>query len=93
MAVFADAVERRDPRMRNVYFDVATNVTAETTPEEAALIAKRIRQVGVRRVLYGSDLNPPGGSVAAGWQIFRTRLPLTPAEVRTIAGNRLRFVR
>ena len=67
MAVFAEAAERGDPRLRNLYFDVATNVTAQTTAEEAALIAKRIRQVGVQHVLYGSDLMPPGGSVAAGW--------------------------
>lgn len=93
LAVFADAAERGDPRLRNVYFDVATNVTENTTAEEAALIARRIRQLGPRRVVYGSDLSPPGGSIAAGWEIFRTRLPLTPAEVRTIAGNRMRFAR
>ncbi|HKO55683.1 MAG TPA: amidohydrolase family protein [Thermoanaerobaculia bacterium] len=93
LAVFAEAAARRDPRLRNVYFDVATNVTAETTAEEGALIAKRIRQLGAERVVYGSDLSPPGGSIAAGWEIFRTHVPLTPAEVRTIAGNRLRFAR
>lgn len=93
MAVFAAAAERHDPRMRNLYFDVATNVTAETSPDEAALIARRIRQVGPRRVLYGSDLSPPGGSIRAGWDIFRTRLPLTPAEIATIAGNLTRFAR
>lgn len=93
LAVFAEAAERGDPRLRNLYFDVATNVTAGTTPEEGALIAKRIRQLGAGRVVYGSDLSPPGGSIAAGWEIFRTRVPLTPAEIRTIAGNRLRFAR
>ena len=93
MAVFGAAAERDDPRMRNVYFDVATNVTAETTPEEAALVAKRIRQVGPRRVLYGSDLSPPGGSVRSGWETFRDRMPLTAEEKRTIAGNVTRFAR
>jgi hypothetical protein len=44
-------------------------------------------------VLYGSDLGPPGGSVRAGWEIFRDRTPLTPAELRTIAGNVTRFAR
>src|SRR3954468_7036943 len=80
MAVFGAAAERRDPRMRNIYFDVATNVTAETTPEEGAVVAMRIRQVGSQRVLYGSDLSPPGGSIRSGWEIFRTRTPLTAAE-------------
>ena len=93
MAVFAAAAERDDPRMRNVYFDVATIVTPETTAEAGALVAKRIRQLGSRRVVYGSDLSPPGGSIRSGWEIFRARTPLTPDELRTIAGNVLRFAR
>jgi predicted TIM-barrel fold metal-dependent hydrolase len=93
MAVFGDAAERRDPRMRNLYFDVATIVAAETTPDEAALVAKRARQVGTSHVLYGSDLSPPGGSIRAGWEIFRSKVPLTDAEFRTIAGNLTRFAR
>src|SRR4051812_27782802 len=93
MAVFGAAAERKDPRMRNLYFDVATIVAVETTPDEAALVARRVRQVGASRVLYGSDLSPPGGSVRAGWEIFRQRVPLSDAEFRTIAGNLTRFAR
>jgi predicted TIM-barrel fold metal-dependent hydrolase len=93
MAVFGAAAERRDPRMANLYFDVASNVTDEITPAEAALAVQRIRQVGLGRVLYGSDLTPPGGSIRRGWEIFRTRLPLTAAELQQIANNRTRFAR
>ena len=93
MAAFAAAAERKDGRMGNVYFDVATNVTDEITPADAALVARRIRQVGPARVLYGSDLSPPGGSVRRGWEIFRSRIPLTPAELRQVASNRTRFAR
>ena len=93
MAVFAAAAERNDPRMRNLYFDVAANVTGEATPADAALVAQRIRQVGPSRVLYGSDLTPPGGSIREGWEIFRTKLPLTAAELQQIATNRTRFAR
>jgi predicted TIM-barrel fold metal-dependent hydrolase len=93
MAVFAAAAGRKDPLMRNLYFDVATNVAEETTPAEAALVAQRIRQVGTSRVLYGSDLSPPGGSVAAGWEIFRSKVPLTDRELQHIASNRARFIR
>jgi hypothetical protein len=47
----------------------------------------------MQRVLYGSDLSPPGGSIGKGWEIFRTTLPLTAAELQQIANNRTRFVR
>ncbi|GAB2838462.1 hypothetical protein GCM10027277_01680 [Pseudoduganella ginsengisoli] len=93
MAVFAAAAQRSDPSMRNLYFDVATNVAEDSTPADGQLVAQRIRQVGVGRVLYGSDLSPPGGSIRQGWELFRSKVPLTEAELRHIAGNRLRFVR
>lgn len=93
MAVFAAAAERKDGRMRNLFFDVSTNVTEECTPAEAALVAQRIRQLGTGRALYGSDLSPPGGSIRRGWEVFRTMVPLTTLELQQIAGNRTRFVR
>ena len=89
MAVFGAAARAKHASMRNLYIDVATNVTPETTTEEASLIVKRIRDVGASRILYGSDLSPPGGSIAKGWELFRTKLPLTEAELRTIAANEL----
>ena len=91
MAVFAAAAERKDPLMRNIYFDVATNVTEDTTPTEAKLVAQRIKQVGISKVLYGSDLSPPGGSIRSGWEIFRAKVQLTPQELQQIANNRTRF--
>ena len=93
MAVFATAVERRDPRMNNVYFDVSSNVTGDITPADATLVAQRIRQVGLERVLYGSDLSAPGGSIGKAWELFRTKLPLTEEEVQRIANNRTRFAK
>ena len=93
MAEFGAAAERGDPRMRNVYFDVASNVAEETTPQEAALVARRLRQVGVQHVLYGSDLGVPGGTIRGGWELFRTRTPLTADELHTIANNVRPFAR
>jgi predicted TIM-barrel fold metal-dependent hydrolase len=93
MAVFGAAVERKDPRMAHLYFDVSSNVTEEITPADAALVAQRIREVGPKRILYGSDLSPPGGSIGRGWEIFRTKIPLTAAELQQIANNRTRFAR
>lgn len=93
MAVFAAAAERNDPRMANVYFDVSSNITEEITAADAALVVQRIRQLGPRRMLYGSDLTAPGGSIRKGWEIFRTKLPLTEAELQQIMNNRTRFAR
>jgi predicted TIM-barrel fold metal-dependent hydrolase len=93
MAVFGAAAERKDPRMAHLYFDVASNVTDEITPSDAALVARRIRQVGPAHVLYGSDLSAPGGSMRGEWEIFRARVPLTTAEWQQIANNRTRFAR
>ena len=93
MAVFAAAAERNDPRMANLYIDVSANVTEDMTPADAALVAQRIRQVGPGRVLYGSDLSPPGGSIRRGWEIFQSKIPLAPAELQQVANNRIRFVR
>ena len=49
------------------------------TAEDAATAARISRQVGPGSVLYGSDLSPPGGGSAQGWEIFRARVPLTAA--------------
>ncbi len=93
MGEFAGAAERRDPRLARVYFDVATNVTADITPADGARVAARIRQVGPKHIVYGSDLSPPGGSIRSGWDIFRDKVPLRPSEFKAIAGNRLKFIR
>jgi predicted TIM-barrel fold metal-dependent hydrolase len=93
MAVFAAAAERQDPRMANLYVDVSANITDEITPAEAALVAQRIRQLGPRRVLYGSDLSVPGGTIRRGWEIFRTKIRLEAAELQQIMNNQTRFVR
>jgi predicted TIM-barrel fold metal-dependent hydrolase len=93
MAVLADAVEHHDPRTRNLWFDVATVVNREITPPTAALVVKRIRQVGVDRVLYGSDA-AAGTNLRPreGWTAFR-RIPLTEADFEKIAGNLAPYMR
>jgi predicted TIM-barrel fold metal-dependent hydrolase len=93
MVAFSDAAALNDPRMRNVYFDVSGIFVEETTPDQAMRAARRIREVGMSRILYGSDLTPPGGSIRRGWEIFRSEVPLTDEEFRRIAENRTRFAR
>jgi predicted TIM-barrel fold metal-dependent hydrolase len=86
--VFATAIERGDPRTRNLYFDQCSVAWSETSPEEGAQIAQAIRRVGVKRVFFGSDMpvsgNPPPKE---SWEIFKAKVPLTPAEFREIALN------
>lgn len=87
MAVLADAVQRGDPRTKNLWFDVATSVDSAITPANAALVVRRIRQVGVRRILYGSDAAVAGNPKPKQlWAAFR-RIPLTEAEFAEIARN------
>ena len=93
MGAFAAAAQRRDQRMANLYFDVSANVTTDATPADGALIAQRIRQIGVGQFLYGTDLSAVGGSIKASWETFRAKVPLTPREMAIIARNRLPFTR
>jgi predicted TIM-barrel fold metal-dependent hydrolase len=87
-AVFADAITAGDPRMKNVYFDLATVVTDNQSPERLALFARRLRQIGLDRILVGADapiINRPQPLQA--WVTIRRRLPLTDDELSVIANN------
>lgn len=84
LEVFADAIAAGDKRTKNLYFDFAT-VADGQTKEALQKFAERIRQVGPQRVLYGTDLGPP--AARQSWLTFRTTVPLTDEEIRTIAGN------
>ena len=87
MAPLAEAVAAGDPRTRRLYFDLAGNVTPAISVESAQLIARRIRQVGTERILFGSDVDP-ASSPRREWGAFRGMIPLTDAEFRAIADNR-----
>ena len=94
LAMFAAAISAGDPRTANLYFDVATNVTLQTSAEDGAFIAARLRQIGLRRVLYGSDMAIRGNPVAReSWETFRRMLPLTDTEFRIIADNIAPYMR
>jgi predicted TIM-barrel fold metal-dependent hydrolase len=87
MAVLADAAASKDPRARNMWVDVASIVDQGISNENAQLVVKYIRQVGVRRVLYGTD-SAQGGNLRPreSWAAFR-KLPLTENEFAQIARN------
>lgn len=87
LSVFADAIAGGDPRMSRVWFDATVVVRPGMSAEAMQRIAMRVRQLGIERVLYGSDAAAnPLTYPKAGWGAFR-RLPLTDAEFRIIAEN------
>jgi predicted TIM-barrel fold metal-dependent hydrolase len=86
LAVFADAIAKHDSLMAHVYFDASGVAGLGHWVEKASLIATRIRQLGVGRVLYGSDGAVRGNSPREAWAAFR-KLPLSDVEFRTIESN------
>jgi len=91
LGVFVEAIAKADPRTKNLWFDV-TSVAANLTPANAARIVERIRQLGVQRILFGSDAPTPNNLPRLTWAAFR-KLPLTDAEFRTIENNVAPYVR
>lgn len=87
LAVLAEAMQAGHPATRNPWFDMASIVQPDATPDDAALLVERIRQIGVERVLYGTD-SAQGGNLRPreAWAAFR-RLPLGEARFARIARN------
>ena len=87
LAVFVDAIAKKDPLVRNVYFDASGVVgIGAWTADQADKVAMRIRQLGLTRVLYGSDAPVATNSPREAWDKFKT-LPLSESEFRTIDNN------
>jgi predicted TIM-barrel fold metal-dependent hydrolase len=86
VGVFVDAIAHHDRRMAHVYFDISGIGRIGDSEEIADSIATRVRQLGLGRVLFGSDGAIPGNSPREYWTRFH-RLPLTDAEFRTIEAN------
>ena len=87
LTVFEAALARKDPRVRNLRFDLSGAVGGEGWPGRAPVIARHIRALGISRVLYGSDggdpTDPPAKAVVAAY----LQLPLTKREFRVIDRN------
>lgn len=81
LKVYADAVSSNDPVTRNLYFDVS-GLTIFRKPEQMQEIVARMRQIGVGRLVWGSD-----APMAEAWEGFRKHVPLTEQEFRAIANN------
>ena len=92
LQVFVGAVARQDKRMRNVWFDASGVAGIGNWREKATLIARRIRELGVQRVLAGSDGAVGGRTPAKEWASFR-QLPLSDAEFKRIESNVAPYLR
>lgn len=85
LGVFADAFVRNDPRTKNLWFDLTLVADRRLTPEQGERVARRIRQIGTSRMLFGSDAvpgTPPSVVLSYFW-----KLPLTSEEFGAIARN------
>lgn len=89
IAVFADAIERGDPRTKNLWIDVASNAHSSNSREANELMVKRMRQIGFSRLLYGTDSNT---NLKEAWESF-LRLPLTNDEFSRISQNIAPYLR
>jgi len=93
LEVLAGAVAKHDKRTRNLWFDVTPVAVPENSAEVSALLVKRIRQIGVKRILYGTDA-ALGGNLQPreSWEAF-CRLELSDKEIKTIAKNVAPYLR
>ncbi len=92
--VFVKAIQSGDANMKNVYFDLATVVTESQSQETVELITRRLRELGLNRILFGADT--PAGTrpdPIAAWATIRRRLTLTERELGVIAANVAPYLR
>lgn len=92
LSVFVKAIERKDPRMKNVYFDVCGVAITGMWEDKADLLVTRIRQIGTNRLVYGSDAATPDNTPKDALKRWHS-LPLTQDEFRSIDTNVLPYVR
>lgn len=82
LQVYSDAFSSGDPLTRNLYFDVSGVSGQHRNADRMKEIVGRMRQIGMSRMLYGSDAPP-----TEAWEAFRKHVPLTEEEFRIIGGS------
>ena len=74
------------------YFDISGVAGLGNWEEHADLAAKRMRQLGPGRLLYGSDAAVPGNLPTDTYKKWR-QTPLTEDEFRIVEGNVAPYLR
>ena len=78
--------------MKNVYFDMSGIAIPGMWEDKADLLVKRLRQIGCKRLLYGSDAAISNNLPKEALERWR-RLPLTGEELHVIETNIAPYVR
>ena len=86
LSVYADAIESGDPRARHLYFDASGIPITGMWEQNAALLTKRMHQIGMGRILFGCDSPIPGNSPREFLEHWH-KLPLTNEEFWRIESN------
>lgn len=87
LGVFARAIAKKDPRVARVLFDISGVVGVGDWLPHAKSIANRLRELGLNRVLYGSDgAVGDEGSPKSRHESFR-KLPMKDREFARIERN------
>jgi predicted TIM-barrel fold metal-dependent hydrolase len=87
LRAWAAAVSSRRPEARNLYFDVAevwAEIAQTDSIESQEEIAAAIRQIGLSRILFGSDGRT---EQRRAWRLFKATVPLREDEFAAIAAN------
>jgi len=93
LSVFIDAIRKRDPRMADVYFDISGVAGLGQWQGKKDLIAARMRQIGLKRILWGSDGAFGGGMTPAQALRAFQELPLSARELQIIYTNLAPYMR
>jgi predicted TIM-barrel fold metal-dependent hydrolase len=93
LLVFIHAIQKKDPRVQQLYFDICGVAGLGHWQAKKALIAERIREIGVQRILWGSDGAFGGGITPQRALDAYRELPLSPGEFRTIDTNLTPYMR
>jgi len=90
---YADAIRQKKPGTKNLVFDVALIVVDENTdPALTSAYATKMREIGMKRFVFGSDW-PTLYSPSRYGEILQSKLPLTDREWARLLANRAPYFR
>lgn len=92
LQVFIQAIQEHDPRMTHAFFDISAVAGVGDWRAHKSTIVQRIRQIGLERILWGSDGAFGGGMTPAEALAAFRELPLTPVEFQQILSNRAPYL-